>query len=66
MSANATASDIRAMYCLSAVMLKSDNTSWWLVLEPAFDIETVYHHFLRFTMVKREIGWANFARDITA
>lgn len=57
--------DIKAMYFLSAVTLKSDNTLWWLVLEPEFDVETVYNHFLRFTMVKREIVWANFARDIT-
>ena len=58
--------DIRTMYFLSAVTLKSDNTSWWLVLEPVFDVETVYNQLLRFTMVKREIVWANFARDITA
>jgi hypothetical protein len=58
--------EIRAMYFLSAVTLKSDNTTWWLVLEPEFNLETIYNQFLRFTMVNREIVWANFAHDTTA
>lgn len=58
--------DMNRAYFLSSVTLKSDNTTWWLVLEPEFDVESVYNHFLRFTMVGREIVWANFALDAIA
>jgi hypothetical protein len=58
--------EIRTMYCLSGVTLKRDNTTWWLVLEPAFNAGAIYDHFLRFTMVNREIVWANFAHDTIA
>jgi hypothetical protein len=52
--------EIKKMYFLTAVNLRIDNTTWWLVLEPAFEVETIYDHFLRFTMVGREIVWTNF------
>jgi hypothetical protein len=52
--------EIKKMYFLTAVTLKSDNKTWWLVLEPSFDVGTIYNHFLRFTMVDQEIVWASF------
>ena len=52
--------EIEEMYFLTAVSLKDDNNTWWLVLEPAFEVENIYNHFLRFTMVDRKIIWANF------
>lgn len=58
--------EIRTMYFLSGITLKSDNTTWWLVLEPEFNVGSIYNHLLRFTMVNREIVWANFAHDTTA
>lgn len=57
---------IKRMYFLTGVNLKSDNKTWWLVLEPTFDVESIYNHFLRFTMVDREIVWANFDINTTA
>lgn len=55
--------EIKGMYFLTAVSLKNDNKTWWLVLEPDFKVETIYNHFLRFTMVNRKIVWANFNTD---
>ncbi len=58
-----TLDEIKEMYFLTAVSLKDDNKTWWLVLEPDFKVETIYNHFLRFTMVDRKIVWANFNTD---
>jgi hypothetical protein len=55
-----TRTEIEEMYFLSAVNLKEDNKTWWLVLEPNFNVTSVYDHLLRFTMLEREIIWANF------
>jgi hypothetical protein len=52
--------EIKTMYFLTAVDLKSDDRTWWLVLEPNFDVTSIYNNFLRFTMVDRIIVWANF------
>lgn len=52
--------EIKRMYFLAGVSLKEDNRTWWLVLEPVFDVTSIYNHFLRFTMVERKIVWANF------
>ena len=35
--------EIKKMYFLTAVTLKSDNKTWWLVLEPVFDVESIYN-----------------------
>jgi hypothetical protein len=59
-----TLDEIKEMYFLTALSLKEDNKTWWLVLEPDFKVETIYNHFLRFTMVDRKIVWANFNIDI--
>ncbi|WP_125185358.1 hypothetical protein [Botryobacter ruber] len=58
--------EIKKMYFLAGVNLKSDNKTWWLVLEPNFNIDSIYNHFLRFTMVDREIVWTNFDINTTA
>lgn len=55
-----TREEIEKMYFLSAVDLKGDNKTWWLVLEPASHVSSIYNHFLRFTMLDRKIIWANF------
>lgn len=54
-----TLEEIKEMYFLAAVSLKADNKTWWLVLEPHFHVESIYDHFLRFTIVEREIIWSN-------
>jgi hypothetical protein len=51
--------EITEMYFLTAVSLKDDNKTWWLVLEPDFKVESIYNYFIRFTMVDREITWTN-------
>jgi len=55
--------EIRKMYFLTAVSLKDDNKTWWLVLEPDFKVETIYNQFLRFTMIDRKVVWTNFYAD---
>jgi hypothetical protein len=51
--------DIKQMYFLTAVALKNDNKTWWITLEPNFNVPTIYNHFLRFTMVNNNIVWMN-------
>ncbi|TBO40935.1 hypothetical protein [Pedobacter kyonggii] len=55
--------DIKRMYDLVAVDLKSDNKTWWLVMQPDINVTSLYNHYQRFTMVDREIIWANFNID---
>jgi hypothetical protein len=57
---------IEKMYFLTSVNLKEDNKTWWLVLEPNFNVTSIYNHFLRFTMLDRKIVWANFDINTTA
>jgi len=61
-----TREEIEKMYFLTAVNLKADNRTWWLVLEPDFNVTSIYDHFLRFTMSDRKIIWANFDINTTA
>ncbi len=61
-----TREEIEKMYFLTAVNLKEDNRTWWLVLEPDFNVTSIYNHFLRFTMLDRKIIWANFDINTTA
>lgn len=51
--------ELRAMYFLSGVSLKNDNKTFWVVLEPSNEVETIYNHFLRFTVVNENITWSN-------
>jgi hypothetical protein len=59
-----TRAEIEQMYFLAAVVLKADNKTWWLVLEPDYRVTSIYNHFLRFTMIGRTIVWANFDVDL--
>lgn len=52
--------EIEKMYFLTALILKEDNRTWWLVLEPNLNVTSIYNHFLRFTMLDRNIIWTNF------
>jgi hypothetical protein len=52
--------EVKEMYFLTAVSLKDDNKTWWLVLEPDFKVDSIYNHFLRFTMIDRKVTWTNF------
>jgi hypothetical protein len=58
--------EIEKMYFLTAANLKEDNRTWWLILEPDFNVTSIYNHFLRFTMQDRKIIWANFDINTTA
>jgi hypothetical protein len=58
--------EITQMYFLAAVVLKNDNKTWWLTMEPNINVTSIYNHFLRFTMVDRKIVWANFDINTTA
>ena len=40
-----TLDEIKGMYFLTAVSLKDDNETWWLVLEPDSKVESIYNHF---------------------
>lgn len=50
-----TLEEIKTMYFLAAVTLQKANRTWWLVLEPNFDVPTIYNYFQSFTMIEREI-----------
>lgn len=53
--------DIKNMYSLGAISLKS-NGEFWLVLQPNFDVPTIYNFFLRFTYRNGEIVWSNLVK----
>lgn len=55
-----TLEEIKQMYFFSALSFKEDNKTCWIVMEPDFNVESIYNHFLRFTMIDREITWMNF------
>ncbi len=55
-----TRKEIEEIYFLCSVDLKEDDKTWWLTLEPHFNVTSIYNHFLRFTMVDRTVIWANF------
>lgn len=51
--------EIAEMYYLAAASLYNDNKTWWLVLEPKNNVPEIFSHFVRFTMIEREITWSN-------
>lgn len=57
--------EIEKMYFLSAIDLKKDNLTWWLTLEPNYNVKSIYNHFLRFTMLDRKVIWVNFDINTT-
>jgi hypothetical protein len=54
-----TLEELKKMYFLAGVELKKDNKDWWIVFEPTFDVETIYNHFLRFTVRDMKVTWSN-------
>lgn len=58
--ANKPIENVKEMWFLSAINLEKDNKTWLIVFEPSFDVETIYNHFLRFTVINNEIVWKNF------
>lgn len=50
---------VKTMWFLSAICLENDNKTWKVVFEPDFDIETIFNHFLRFSILDSEITWSN-------
>jgi hypothetical protein len=55
-----TLAEITEMYFLTSISLNSDNKTWLVVLEPNFNLTSIYDQFLRFTIVERKVIWANF------
>jgi len=50
---------LKQMYFFTGITLKPDNETWWLTLEPHFDVPSIYDHFIRYTMFGRKIIWSN-------
>jgi hypothetical protein len=52
--------EVKEMWFLSGIHLLNDDKTWHIVFEPNVDVETIYNHFLRFSVVNNEIVWNNF------
>lgn len=50
---------LKETYFLSALELKKDNKTWWMVYEPFCEMETIHNVFLRFTIMNKTIIWSN-------
>jgi|SRR5690606_11565333 len=50
--------DIKLMYFLTAISVKEDN-SLWVVMEPHYNVPSIYNHFWRFTIANGKVTWAN-------
>ncbi|MBB3697625.1 hypothetical protein KMW28_05525 [Flammeovirga yaeyamensis] len=51
--------ELQKMYFLSAIGLKRNNSEWEIVLEPEFDVTSIFNFLLRFTLKNNEIIWSN-------
>lgn len=51
--------ELQKMYYLSAIDLKKENLEWWIVLEPEFDVVSIFNFLPRFTVKNNEIVWSN-------
>ncbi len=51
--------ELQNMYFLSAIDLKRENFEWWIVLEPEFDVTSIFNFLPRFTLKNDEIVWSN-------
>ncbi|MBD0404511.1 hypothetical protein [Flammeovirga sp. EKP202] len=51
--------ELQKMYFLSAIDLKRDNSEWWIVMEPEFDVTSIFNFLPRFTLKDYEIIWSN-------
>lgn len=56
-----SAEELREMYFLTAITLKIDGETFSVVLEPGFDVDSIFNQFLRFRLVKHEITWSNIS-----
>lgn len=54
-----TEEDLKNMYYLSAITLKSDNADIWVTLEPQIDVPTIFNFLPRLTLRNNEIVWSN-------
>ncbi|EJF08286.1 MULTISPECIES: hypothetical protein [Pontibacter] len=54
-----TEEDLKKMYFLSAITLKSDNADIWVTLEPQIDVPTIFNYLPRLTLRNNEIVWSN-------
>ena len=52
--------DLKKMYYLSAIDLKKDTSEWWIVMEPDFNVVTIFNFLPRFTVRNSKIIWSNF------
>jgi hypothetical protein len=50
---------LRDMYHLIALTLQNDNETVWVTMEPAFDVPSIYNHYLRFSIKGGQIVWSN-------
>jgi len=51
--------ELKKMYFISAVDVKSNNMEFWVVLEPFPEVENIYDHMIRFTISDMQITWSN-------
>ncbi len=51
--------ELQKMYFLSAIDLKRENFEWWIVMEPEFDVTSIFNFLPRFTLKNDEIIWSN-------
>ncbi len=58
---DSTPSQLKQMYFLTAVSIKADCATFWVVLEPEIAVDSIFNHLLRFTVIGDEITWFNFA-----
>ncbi len=54
-----TIDQIKQMYSFAAISLQLDNKSIWVTFEPAIEIETIFDHFIRLTLLDGRIVWSN-------
>lgn len=51
--------ELQKMYLLSSIDLKRENFEWWIVMEPEFDVTSIFNFLPRFTLKNDEIIWSN-------
>lgn len=47
------------MYYLSGIELKKDQSECWIILEPNFNVESIFNFLPRFTIKDEDIIWSN-------
>ena len=54
-----TIEELKKTYVLSSIGLQDDNMEWWIVFEPAVDVDRYYDFIPRFSVRGRTIIWSN-------